>query len=399
MENFSYYNPVKMLFGKGQIEYLASEILPYGKRVLLVYGQHHLKATGLYDKITRMLTKAGITWVDLEGVHPNPRYQLVEDGITICRNENIEFVLGIGGGSVSDTAKAVAIGTRMNFDLWDAYEDFNYAMHDPSRIAKHSVGDVLPFGIVMTKAGTGSEFDYTSVLSRRETREKIMIIDKRIYAKFCIDDPDLTVTTPLQESMYGVADIMTHFLEQYLSPSKNTLVLDGIKEGQLKAVIEAGNRVKENPSDYDARSYLLYAAAWACCDQNMCGAIPEWSSHLIEHELSAQTDLNHGHGMAIVYSGWMPFVLEAIPERFAKFAENVWGIERRGRSDVELGREGIGKTKEFWRSLGITLSLSEAGVEEKYIDIVAKQVMRYGNVGSAKPLSEGAIAEILYTVK
>jgi alcohol dehydrogenase YqhD (iron-dependent ADH family) len=201
MENFSYYNPVKMLFGKGQIEYLASEILPYGKRVLLVYGQHHLKATGLYDKITRMLTKAGITWVDLEGVHPNPRYQLVEDGITICRNENIEFVLGIGGGSVSDTAKAVAIGTRMNFDLWDAYEDFNYAMHDPSRIAKHSVGDVLPFGIVMTKAGTGSEFDYTSVLSRRETREKIMIIDKRIYAKFCIDDPDLYNTPRISDSL------------------------------------------------------------------------------------------------------------------------------------------------------------------------------------------------------
>ncbi len=399
MENFNYFNPVKMLFGKGQIDNLTDEILPYGKRVLLVYGQHHLKDTGLYEKVVSQFAKAGITWFELEGVHPNPRYRLVEDGINICRQENIEFVLGIGGGSVSDTAKAVAIGTRMDSDIWDAYEDFNYAMHDPAKVPKHTVGDVLPFGIVMTKAGTGSEFDYTSVLSRRETQEKLMIIDKRIYAKFCIDDPALTLTTPLQESMYGVADIMTHFLEQYFSPSKNTLVLDGIKEGQLKAVIAAGRRVQENLNDYDARSYLLYAAAWACADQNMCGATPEWSSHLIEHELSAQTDLNHGHGMAIVYSGWMPYVLEAIPERFAQYAQNVWGIERKGRTDVELGREGIEKTKEFWRSLGITLTLSEAGVDEKYIGSIASQAMRFGAVGSAKALSEAAISEILYSVK
>lgn len=399
MENFNYYNPVNMLFGKGQIGNLAECIKPYGNRVLLVYGQKHIKETGLYDKITAMFQAAGISWSELAGVHPNPRYKLMEEGIEICRRENIDFVLGVGGGSVSDTAKAIAIGTKMDYDVWDAYEDFNYAMHDPSRAAKHVVGELLPFGIVMTKAGTGSEFDYTSVLSRRETKEKIMIIDKKIYAKFCIDDPELTMTTPIQESLYGVADIMTHFLEQYFSPSVNTEVLDGIKEGQLKAVIDAGRRVKADPDDYDARSYLLYAAAWACCDQNMCGAIPEWSSHLIEHELSAQTDLNHGHGMAIVYSGWMPYVLESIPKRFARFAENVWGIERKGRSDIELGQAGIEATKAYWEELGITLSLSAAGVEEKYIDIVAERTMRYGGVGSAKSLTKESIAELLSSVK
>ncbi len=399
MENFNYYNPVNMLFGKGQINNLAECITPYGKRVLLVYGQKHIKQTGLYYKIVAMLDNAGISRFELEGVHPNPRYKLVEEGIEICRKEGIEFILGVGGGSVSDTAKAIAIGVKMDFDVWDAYEDYNYAMHDPSKVATHVVGEVIPFGIVMTKAGTGSEFDYTSVLSRRETKEKIMIINKKIYAKFCIDDPDLTLTTPVDESMYGVADIMTHFLEQYFSPSQNTLVLDGIKEGQIKAVIEAGRRVKKNPNDYDARSYLLYAAAWACCDQNMCGAIPEWSSHLIEHEFSAQTDLNHGHGMAIVYAGWMPYVLESIPHRFAQYAQNVWGIERNGRNDMELGKAGIDATKAYWEELGITLSLSAAGVEEKYIDIVAERTMRYGGLGSAKSLSKEAIIKLLTRVK
>lgn len=399
MENFTYFNPVRMLFGRGQIENLVDEIRPHGSRVLLVFGQHHLKSSGLYDRIHGMLADAGMACFDLGGVHPNPRYALVEEGIRLCRENGVDFVLGVGGGSVSDTAKAVAIGSRMDFDVWDAYEDFNYAMHDPSRVAKHRVEDLIPFGIVMTKAGTGSEFDYTSVLSRRETKEKIMIIDKKIYAKFCIDDPELTLSTPMQESLYGVADIMTHFLEQYCSPSRDTEVLDGIKEGQLRAVVEAGRRIQQDPNDYDARSYLLYAAAWACSDQNMCGAIPEWSSHLIEHELSAQTDLNHGHGMAIVYSGWMPYVLEAIPGRFARLAEQVWGLPRDGRSDLELGRAGIEATKDYWRSLGITLTLGEAGVDESYIDIVAGRTMRYGAVGSAKSLSKEAITEILNSVK
>lgn len=399
MENFDYYNPVRMLFGNGQIDQLAEQIKPYGHRILLVYGQHHAKQTGLYEKITDQLKKAGLEWVELEGVHPNPRYKLVETGIELVREHKLDFVLGVGGGSVSDTAKAIAVGAPLAYDVWDVFEDFNRAMHNPNYAVQYPVGEVLPFAIVMTKAGTGSEFDYTSVLSRRETKEKLMVINKSIYANFCIDDPSLTFSLPQDETVFGVADIMTHYLEQYLSPSVNTLATDRIKEGLLRTVIESGRRVLENPKDYDARAYLLYAAAWACCDQNMCGSIPEWSSHLIEHELTALTDLNHGHGMALIYSGWMPQVQSSIPSRFVAMAENVWQLPRNGRSDEAYGQAAIEATKEYWRDLGINLSLSASGVDTSLIPTIAERTLRFGAVGSAKALDKEAIITILTSVE
>ena len=398
MENFDYFNPVELLFGEGQLDALGDRILPHGRRILFVYGRNHLKADGVYDHIATLLRKAGIEWVDLPGVQPNPRYALVKQGIALCREHDLQFVLGVGGGSVSDTAKAIAVGTPVDYELWDAYLDFNTSMHHPEIAPKHPVGDVLPFGVVMTKAGTGSEFDYTSVLSNAETREKLMIINKSIYAKFAIDDPVLTATLPIEETAFGVADIMTHFLEQYLSPSHNTLVLDRIKEGQIEAVVEAGRKVMEKPGDYNARATLLYAAAWACSDQNMCGAIPEWSSHLIEHEISAATDFNHGHGMAIIYSGWMPYVLESIPWKFAQFAERVWGVERKGRSDIELGQEGIERTKDYWRSLGIDLTFSGSGLDTSIIPYIAERTVRFGKVGSDRNLEKSDIEAILKSV-
>ncbi len=399
MENFDYYNPVRMLFGKDQINQLAEQIKPYSKRILLVYGQHHAKQTGLYERITTQLKQAGIEWIELEGVHPNPRYKLVETGIELVREHKLDFVLGVGGGSVSDTAKAIAVGAPLDYDVWDVYEDFNRAMHNPDFNVQYPVGKVLPFAIVMTKAGTGSEFDYTSVLSRRETKEKLMVINKDIYGRFCIDDPTLTFSLPKDETVYGVADIMTHFLEQYFSPSANTLATDRIKEGMLRTVIESGRRVLDNPKDYDARAYLLYAAAWACSDQNMCGSIPEWSSHLIEHELTALTDINHGHGMAMIYSGWMPQVQASIPSRFVAMAENIWQLPRNGRSDEAYGQAAIDETKRYWQELGINLSLSASGVDPTLIPTIAERTLRFGGVGSAQALSKADIISILTRVE
>ncbi len=397
MQNFDYYNPVKLLYGKRQLANLAQEIIPYGKRVLFVYGQKHLKEFGVYDQITNLLKEAGLEWFDLGGVHSNPRLELVHKGVQICRQENIEFVLGVGGGSVSDTAKAVAIGAKVDYDIWQAYEDFHNLMHGNELENPHVPTESLPSGVVMTKAATGSDFDYTTVLSNHKTQEKLMIINKIMYPKFAIHEPALTYTLPKEQIAYGVADIMTHYLEQYFTPDKDIDMLDRVKEAGLKTVIESGQRAFKNPQDYVAQSNLLYCAAWACSDKSMTGTLGGWDSHQIEHELSAITDVNHGLGMAIVFVGWMKYVIKEIPEKFAEYAEWVWGIERR-RSDLEIGLAGIERTAEFWQYLGIPLTLTEAGVDTAVIPQAAKQAVRFGPLGRIKKLEQADVEKILESV-
>jgi hypothetical protein len=395
MDNFVYTNPIKWLFGKDQINNVAQEILPYGKRILLVYGRKHIKETGVYDRITKLLKEAGIEWIDLEGVQPNPRLELAQKGIEICKNENIEFILGVGGGSTSDTAKTIGMGAKVDYNIWEAYEDFHNIIHGNEGDFWHIPTECLPVGVVMTKAGTGSEFDYTSVLSNRKTLEKLMIINKVMYPKFAIDDPSLTYTLPPEEISFGIADIMSHILELYFSHTKNTILLDRMKESLLKTVIESAPKALDNPKDYDAQSNLLYAAAWACSEQNVVGLTSEWAAHMIEHEITAITDLNHGHGMAIVYIAWMKYALETFPEKFARVAEVVWGVKRKGRSDIEVGMEGIEKMREFLRSLGIPLTLKEAGVDPSLLPRIAKQAVRFGPIGTSKLLYEEDVLKIL----
>ena len=398
MENYVYSNPVKLLYGQGQLEQIADEILPFGKRVLLVYGQKHLKKSGVYDKIIHLLKEKGIAVYDLEGVKPNPRVSLVRKGVEVCKNQDIDFILAAGGGSCSDTAKAIGIGAKVDYDVWQTFEDFHNIMHQNDGDFSHVPSETIPVGVIMTKPGTGSEFDYTSVLSNQETKEKLMVINKVLYPVFAVHDPTLAYTLPKEERKFGIADIMTHYMEQYFTVSKNTLVLDRIKEAGLRTVIESGKEVFENPENYAAQSDLLYCAAWACSDQSMTGAFGAWASHQIEHEISAIADLNHGHGMAVVYIGWMKYILDYLPEKFARFARKVWGIAGNSKSDLELGREGIEKTALFWESLGITLSLSEAGVDSSVISRTAKQAVRFGPLGLIKQLKEQDVINILELV-
>jgi alcohol dehydrogenase YqhD (iron-dependent ADH family) len=399
MDNFVYSNPVKYIFGKGQVSTLGTEILPYGKQVLFIYGKNHIKATGLYDKITRQFHQAGIDYIELGGVHPNPRLSLVYEGVEICRNNPIDFILGVGGGSAIDTAKAVSMGAKVDYDIWSAYEDFHNIMHGNEGEFPHVPSEAIPMGGVMTKPGTGSGFDYTSVLSNRDTREKLMIINKVMYSKFSIIDPEFGYSLPWVEQAYGIADIMTHVMEQYFTPTENTAILDQYKEANLRTVIAAGRRLQQAQENYAAQSELFYVASWACSDQSMSGTLGGWDSHMIEHELSGLTDFNHGHGMAIVYYGWMNYMLPHLPVKFARFGEKVWGIERKGRSDLEVGREGILKTAEFWRSLGISLTLGEEGIGDETIRQVAKRAVRFGPLGVIKPLQEVDVLEILNSVK
>ncbi len=409
MENFVYYGPTKMLFGAGSFENFAEEILPYGKRVLFVYGQRHIKENGIYDKVIKQFKAAGIEWVELGGVHSNPWLDFAHKGIELCRTEKIDFVLGVGGGSTSDTAKTIAAGAKADYDIWESYLDFHTRIPDSDK--KHIPTDALPIGVVMTKAGTGSDFDLTAVVTNDKTLEKLILMTPAIYPKFSVCDPTLTYTLPATQTAYGIADMMTHYFEQYFSASKNTQTLDRMKEGILKSIIEVAPTALESPSDYTARSNLMYCSSWSCSAQNITGVIPEWSSHFIEHELTGMLDLNHGLGMAIIYPAWMKYVIKTNPGRFAQYAERVWDVKRNGRSDLEVGMEGIEKTQAFWSSLGIPQTLGKAYVpasksqedpdnpraafDSSILAKAAKQAVRFGPLGFFKTLDENDVLNIL----
>ena len=398
MDSFVYEKPGRMHFGRGQLDSVAEETARFSKnkRILLVYGQNHLKATGTHDRITKALREAGIGFEELPGVHSNPRVSLVKEGIRLCQQNNLDFVLGVGGGSSSDSAKAIAAGLKLDGDIWNAYEDFH--TREPEDQKKYVIRDAIPCGVVMTKAGTGSDFDCTSVMSNWDTHEKLMIIYGPLFPQFTICDPELTYTVPKDQTAYGVADMMTHVFEQYFSHTSNAPAQDRIKEGLLQTMIECGAVAVEEPENYEARANLLYCASWACSQLVQVGVVNDWGSHLIEHELSAITDLNHGLGMAIVYPGWMRHVIEQGPEKFAQYGERVWGISRNGRSDLDVGHEAIDKTQEFWNSMNVVTNLKDAGVSADVIPQAARQAVRFGPIGAYRPLEEHNVLEILNSV-
>jgi alcohol dehydrogenase YqhD (iron-dependent ADH family) len=284
------------------------------------------------------------------------------------------------------------MGAKTDFDIWLCYQDSFKRISDED---KHNASDALPIGVVITKSATGSEFDLTSVLTNPETNEKLLYMNPVMYPKFSILDPTLVYTLPKDQTAYGIADMMTHYFEQYFSISKNVEFLDRMKEGILETIIDNAPAVMDNPEDYIARANLMYAATWSCSSQIITGVIPEWSSHFIEHEVTAINDLNHGLGMAIIMPAWMKYVIDDLPERFAQYGERVWGISREGKTDKEVGLEAIEKTQEFWHSLGIPRTFKEAGMDTSILPEVAKKAVRFGTMGTVKQLEEKDVLEIL----
>jgi alcohol dehydrogenase len=222
-----------------------------------------------------------------------------------------------------------------------------------------------------------------------------MVINKVMYPKFAVHDPSLMVTMPHRELAFGTADIMTHLMEQYFTLSKDTDILDRYKEAGLKTVIEAGKRVLQDPTDQAAHANLLYVSAWACSDLSMCGAMGGWAAHMIEHEISAATDLNHGNGMAIIYPVWMQYLLDAAPQKFAQYGERVWGLQSKGRSPAEVGQEAIQRTVDFWTSLGISLKWDAVNVDSSVLPRAASQAVRFGALFSLRWLQDSDVLNIL----
>ncbi|MBO7744941.1 iron-containing alcohol dehydrogenase [Paenibacillus sp. MWE-103] len=384
MQNFAFHNPTKIVFGKGTVSQLGGLVAPFGKTVLLVYGSGSIKRTGLYDEVADQLRSVGAKVVELSGIEPNPRLTSVRRGIELCRAEGVDFVLAVGGGSVLDAAKAIAAGARYDGDVWDFF------MH------KAKIADALPMGSVLTLSATGSEMNGNAVISNWETKQKRSFGSIHTYPRFSVLDPTLTFSVPRDQTVNGVVDIMSHVFEQYFSLTTDVPLQERLCESILLTVIENAEKALEKPDDYAARANLMLCGTMALNGGLISvGMANDWASHGIEHEISAIYDIPHGAGLSIVFPNWMRYVYESRIDRFVQYAERVWGIERGGKSDEDMALAGINATRAFFTRIGAPATLSFYDIGEEHLDVMAREAVLFGPIGSFKKLNEKDVKEIL----
>lgn len=384
MLNFKYSIPTKIFFGKGQIQVLGKEIKKYGSKVLLAYGGGSIKKIGVYDEVVKILKEENIPFWELSGIAPNPRIESVREGIRICRENNIDFILPVGGGSTIDCAKVIAAGFFYKGDPWDLV------------IKKAKIEKVLPIASVLTLAATGSEMDTGAVITNPETKQKIGVAHPDMAPKFSILDPTYTFSVSANQTAAGIADIMSHTLETYFSNNRDAFVQDKIAEGLLKTCIKYGPIAIKEPDNYEARANLMWASSLAINGLIRYGKEVIWSVHPLQHELGAYYDITHGVGLAILTPHWMRHVLDdKTVDKFVEYGKNVWDIKE-DKYDYDIANEAIDKTYEFFKSLGIPMTLREIGIGEENLEKMAKAVTDYngGTVGSFKPLSYEDVLQI-----
>jgi len=384
MQSFVHHNPTRLYFGKGMLDRLVAEIPQYGSSVLLVYGGGSIKKTGLYDNVLELLRGLRADVRELGGVEPNPRLSTVHKGVDLCKTEGIQFILAVGGGSVIDCAKAIAVGAKYDGDVWDVI----------SRKATASGG--LPLGTVLTLAATGSEMNANSVITNWETKEKLGWSSPYAYPKFSILDPEFTFTVPRDQTVYGVVDIMSHVFEQYFHRDANTPVQDGFAETLLRTVIDAAPKLLERPDSYELRETVLYSGTMALNGTLSMGVRGDWATHNIEHAVSAVYDIPHGGGLAILFPNWMEYMLEKGDgaARLRQMATNVFGVDATGRSDEDVAAEGIRALRAFWTSIGAPSRLADYSIGEEHLDAMADKAMRFGPFGQFKQLNREDVLAI-----
>lgn len=384
MNPFRFQNPTALYYGKGQIEeHLAAEVTQYGKRVLLVYGGGSIKRSGLYDKAVGILKSAGVQLFELAGVEPNPRLTTVRKGIDICRKENIDLVLAVGGGSVIDCAKAIAMGTKFEGDVWDIY------------VKKTPATGAVPLGTILTLAATGSEMNSGGVITNWETKEKVGGGSPYTFPRFSFCDPENTFTVPRDQTIYGICDMLSHCFEHYFHLTENAPLQQHLIEAVMTTIVENAHKALENPNDYDARETLMYCSTMALNQMINMGVIGDWSCHAIEHEISAIYDIPHGGGLAIVFPNWMDSVVDVKPERFAALATRVFNVDPKGHTTIELAHIAIEKVRAFFQSIGAPTRLADYEIGAESLEHMAEQAVRFRPIGNFKTLHKEDVLGIL----
>ncbi|MCC8067355.1 MAG: iron-containing alcohol dehydrogenase [Clostridiales bacterium] len=384
--NFEYYAPTKVVFGKGSEEKTGELVKDQGgHKVLLHYGSGSVVRSGLLDKICQSLEKAGLSYVMLGGVVPNPRLSKVREGIQLCRKENVDFLLAVGGGSVIDSTKAIGYGLANEGDVWDFYE------------RKRQAEGCMPLGAVLTIAAAGSEMSDSSVITNEDGWIKRGYSSNYCRCRFVVMDPELTYTLPDYQTQSGCVDIMMHTMERYFNLSDNMELTDGISETLIRSVMKNAKILKQNPTDYNARAEVMWASSLSHNGLTGCGTGGgDWASHQIAHELGGMFDVAHGAGLAAIWESWARYVYREAPERFAGFASRIFDLEEKDTETLALA--GIEKMEDFYRSVGMPTSLKELGVEptEAQIHEMAEKCCFFGcrTVGVIKRLDAADIEEI-----
>lgn len=381
MENFVYNTPTKVIFGKGAENKIGELVREQGcQKVLVHYGSGSVKKTGLLDRVFVSLKEAGIDYISLGGVVPNPRLSLVYEGIELCKRENVDFILAVGGGSVIDSAKGIGYGVANEGDVWDFYS------------RKRQAEACLPMGVVLTIAAAGSEMSNSSVITNEEGWLKRGYSSDYSRARFAVMNPELTMTLPAYQTASGCVDIMMHTMERYFGQSDTMELTDGISEHLLRTVIKNALVLAGDPYNYDARAEVMWAGSLSHNGLTGCGTDGgDWACHQLEHELGGMFDVAHGAGLSAVWGSWARYVMDARPDRFAGFAVNVMGVER-GEDDIQTALAGICEMEAFYRNIGMPVNISELGLSlsEGQMRELADKCSHFGNrtVGCIKKLDK-----------
>lgn len=383
MNGFIYDVPTKVYFGKNQLCHLGKELKNFGKRVLFAYGGGSIKKSGLYDAVTAEIKRAGMEVFELSGIAPNPRIESVREGVRICKSENIDVILAVGGGSTLDAAKWMAAGACVEHDPWDFFSKWA------------PVERALPVVTVLTLSATGSEMDGGGVISNLETKDKIGRMEQPLYPRVSFLDPTVTYSVSKYQTACGSADMLNHILEEYFTMDKDLYMLDCFMEGLMKTVIKYTPIALREPDNYEARANLMWASSWAINGFVNGGKQHAWSCHPMEHELSAIYDITHGLGLAILTPRWLRYCLdETTVSKYVQFGVNVFGIDS-SLAPMQIANESIRLLSDFLFNIcGLDDTFTKIGIKEKDFPVMAKKACGGSVIRGFKPLEQEDIEKI-----
>lgn len=381
--NFKYHNPTKLYFGNQSLQFLNQELPEYGHNVVLIYGGGSIKKNGIYQAVMDILTKNNKNVVEISGVMPNPTLKKLYEGIDIARQHQADLLLAVGGGSVCDYAKAVAVSVHCDEDPWDKYF---IRFEEPDC-------QLVPVGCVLTMAGTGSEMNAGSVITNSDTKQKIghVFASEEVMPKFSILNPHYTMTVPEYQMKAGIYDIFNHICEQYFSGDDDT-TSDYISEGLMRSVIHSRRIAIKNPQDYEARSNIMWTATWALNTLVACGKSSDWMVHMLGQAVGGYTNATHGMTLAAVSLPYYRHILPYGLPKFKRFAENVWGVQAAGKTDEQVAQEGLACMEAWMKEIGVAMSIRELGADETMLDELADATMILD--GGYKKLGRQEIIEI-----
>ena len=383
--NFTYCNPTKLYFGKDALNGLKEELPKYGKNVLLVYGGGSIKKNGIYDKVVAALNECGKTVYEDAGVMPNPTVEKLYEGVERARAAKADFILAVGGGSVCDYSKAVSISVNCKEDPWEKYY-IRFEDVDPDC-------KIIPVGCVLTMVGTGSEMNGGSVITNHAQKLKIgHVFGENVFPKFSVLNPEFTFTLPAYQMKAGFYDIMSHILEQYFSGEDDS-TSDYIAEGLLRSLIHSSEIAVKNPTDYEARSNIMWTATWALNTLIAKGKTTDWEVHMLGQAVGAHTDATHGMTLSAVSMAYYKLIMPYGLKKFVRYAVNVWGVNPAGKTDETIAEEGLAAMEAWMRRIGLVMNLTDLGVTEDMIDGIVKSTLIME--GGYKVLTQDEVREVL----